>query len=268
MAFMECHFHSDVLGMASTMNVILPQSSSSQIGMDGVAGKDDFPCLYLLHGLSDDHSTWMRRTSIERYVAGLGIAVVMPCVHRSFYTNMVKGARYWDFISEELPSIVQSMFRVSKERKDTFVAGLSMGGYGAFKLGLARGDLFAGAASLSGALDTVYRATQEEDGGFGEERSLVFGSMDALVGSDNDLPALAEKVVEAGRPVPFMYQWCGVDDFLYEDNVRFTEHAELVGLDVMFEEGPGDHQWEYWDQLIVRYLDLLVEKGLIASPKS
>ena len=267
MAFMECHFHSDVLGMASTMNVILPQGTTTQIGMAGSAGEGDFPCLYLLHGLSDDHSIWMRRTSIERYVADLGIAVVMPCVHRSFYTNMVKGARYWDFISEELPSIVQSMFRVSKDRKDTFVAGLSMGGHGAFKLGLARGDLFAGAASLSGALDMVYRATKEEDGGFGEERSLVFGSMDELAGSDNDLPALAEKVAAEKREVPFLYQWCGLADFLYEDNVRFAERAKLAGLDVMFEEGPGAHEWECWDQQIVRYLDLLVDKGLLVPPQ-
>lgn len=266
MAFMECHFHSDVLGMASTMNVILPQSSNTQIGMAGVAGKGDCPCLYLLHGLSDDYSIWARRTSIERYVADLGIAVVMPNVNRSFYTNMVEGYRYWDFVSEELPAIVESMFRVSHARKDRFVAGLSMGGYGAFKMGLSKPDMFAAAASLSGALDMVYRESQDEDGGFGEERRFVFGEPDQLPGSGNDLFALADKLAKSGQDAPFLYQWCGTEDFLYEDNKRFAANAEKVGLELMFEEGPGDHQWKYWDEKIVRFLDMIVERRLLTPP--
>lgn len=94
------------------------------------------PTLYLLHGLSDDDSIWLRRTSIERYVAQMGIAVVMPQVHRSFYTDMAAGGQYWTFISEELPALARSFFPLSAKREDNFVAGLSMGGYGALKLGL------------------------------------------------------------------------------------------------------------------------------------
>ncbi len=268
MAFMECHFHSDVLGMASTMNVILPQSSATQIGMAGVASDGDFPCLYLLHGLSDDHTMWARRTSIERYVSALGLAVVMPCVNRSFYTNMVSGSRYWDFVTEEVPSVAQSMFRISDGRKDRFVAGLSMGGYGSFKMGLSLPDRFAAAASLSGSLDMVHRAKQDEDGGFGEERRLVFGDPQGMAGSEHDLMAVAADLAGGKKEVPFLYQWCGTEDFLYEDNQRFVQHAEDVGLDVMYEEGPGDHQWKYWDQQIVRFLDLLVERGLLACPSA
>lgn len=136
MALIQCDFHSDVLGMASSMNVILPQQSTTQIGMAGGTSKTQYPVLYLLHGLSDDHSIWGRRTSIERYVAGMNLAVVMPNVHRSFYADMKNGGRYWEFISEELLQIVKSFFPVSSRREDTFAAGLSMGGYGAFKLAL------------------------------------------------------------------------------------------------------------------------------------
>ena len=77
------------------------------------------PCLYLLHGLSDDHTIWQRRTSIERYVAPLGIAVIMPNVHRSFYTDMAHGLKYWTFVSEELPQIAQSFFPLSDAREDS-----------------------------------------------------------------------------------------------------------------------------------------------------
>ena len=265
MAFMECHFHSDVLGMASSMNVILPQSSVTQIGMESSVSKGEFPCLYLLHGLSDDHTIWMRRTSIERHVAGLGLAVVMPNVHRSFYTNMVKGYRYWDFVTQELPEVVQSMFRISGRREDRFVAGLSMGGYGAFKMALGRSDLFAAGASLSGALDMVYRAKQDENGGFGEERRFVFGEAGTIAGSENDLYVLAKRAVSSGGKLPFLYQWCGTEDFLYEDNCRFARHCRQVGLEVMVEEGAGDHTWKHWDRQIVRFLDLLAERGLLKN---
>src|SRR6478752_8532516 len=134
MALMRCDFFSEVLGLSTSMTVILPQSTSGQIGMTGTERDGPPPVLYLLHGLSDDDTTWLRRTSIERYVAPLGLAVVMPQVHRSFYTDEAYGGRFWTFVSEELPALVSELFRVSTAREDTFVAGLSMGGYGALKL--------------------------------------------------------------------------------------------------------------------------------------
>src|SRR5215210_7925966 len=128
MALLRCDFFSDVLELSTSMTVILPQSTTGQIGMAGRSGSGAPPVLYLLHGLSDDDTIWLRRTSIERYVAPLGLAVVMPQVHRSFYTDMASGWRYWTFLSEELPDLVGSWFQVSQRREDTFVAGLSMGG--------------------------------------------------------------------------------------------------------------------------------------------
>ena len=91
MAFLQVGFFSDVLGMCMSMNVILPQQSKRQIGMAAKDSGGKLPTLYLLHGLSDDHSIWHRRTSIERYVADMNLAVVMPTVHRGFYTDQKDG---------------------------------------------------------------------------------------------------------------------------------------------------------------------------------
>ena len=151
MALLSWNFHSDTLGISASANVILPQAA--------VEKGEKLPVLYLLHGLSDDHTNWQRRTSIERYADPLGLAVVMPAVNRSFYANMAHGPRYWDFISEELPQLAQSFFPLSDKRADTFVAGLSMGGYGAFKVALSHPDRYAAAASLSGTVDVVQRMT-------------------------------------------------------------------------------------------------------------
>src|SRR5512147_42451 len=133
MPLIHCNFFSQALGLSISMDVILPLRPWSQ-GASAQAGRH--PTLYLLHGMSDDHTIWQRRTSIERYVDPLGLAVVMPAVARSFYTDMYAGPKYWTFISEELPEIARAFFPLSAAREDNYVAGLSMGGYGAFKLGL------------------------------------------------------------------------------------------------------------------------------------
>src|ERR1044071_4956102 len=146
----EVHFFSETLGLLSTMFVLLPQRPLADAQKKP---RRKLRTLYLLHGHSDDHTAWQRYTSIERYAEGLNLAVVMPAVHLSFYNDMAHGGKYWQFISEEVPTLVRELYSLSSKREDNFVAGLSMGGYGAFKLALTYPDRYAAAASLSGALD-------------------------------------------------------------------------------------------------------------------
>lgn len=251
MALIHCHFFSEVLDLTTAMDVILPQPLQTQPGR--LASKaSKYPTLYLLHGLSDDQTIWQRRTSIERYVRYIDLAVVMPAVHRSFYTNMAYGYRYWTFINEELPALARAFFPLSEAREDNFVAGLSMGGYGAFKLALTYPNRYAAAASLSGALDIVSVArTEGED--WQAEMQVIFGDLDRLAGSSNDLFYLAQQVATT-EVRPMLYQCCGTEDFLYEGNLRFKERAASLGLDLTYEEGPGEHEWGYWDQQIQRVL--------------
>lgn len=260
MAIFNCGFFSEVLGINASMNVILPQEPFSQTGMSNKSYEKKHPALFLLHGLSDDHTIWLRRTSIERYAEGYGIAVIMPCVHRSFYTDMSKGYRYWTFISEELPTIARSFFPLSERREDNFVAGLSMGGYGAFKLAMSCPDKFAAGASLSGALDAanplhvdIFQPGEYEN---------IFGNIKNVSGSKNDLFFLAGKLADYGGVKPRLYQWCGTEDFLYEDNLRFRDHCRNLNLDLTYEEDKGIHSWGNWDRKIQRVLEWLhQEKG-------
>ncbi|MBI2301467.1 MAG: esterase family protein [Armatimonadetes bacterium] len=256
MALFHCNFHSEVLGLACSMDVILPQPTMSQIGLTGAAGAGPHKTLYLLHGMSDDHTIWQRRTSIERYVAPLGLAVVMPAVDRSFYTDMARGPRYFTFMSEELPALCRSFFPLSEKREDTFVAGLSMGGYGAFKLALTCPEKYAGAASLSGALHMAGRAINAEDA-WRREMENTFGPLEQLAGSKHDLLHLAAELTASGRPRPKLWAWCGTDDFLLEHNRVFKAHAEGIGLELEYSEGPGGHEWGRWDEHIQRVLEWL-----------
>ncbi|MEF3311040.1 alpha/beta hydrolase family protein [Paenibacillus sp. GYB004] len=244
MAFMQCTFSSDTLSIGVSMNVILP---------DPKPGLTDrkIPTIYLLHGLSDDHTAWTRYTAIERYARTKNVAIVMPAVNRSFYTDMASGYPYWTFVSEELPAKARAFFPLSDKREDTFVAGLSMGGYGAFKLALRRPDLFAAAASLSGALDLADGPER-----WSRDFGYIFGQVDRIPEQD-DLFRLAEKVALSDGPKPKLYQACGTEDYLYPHNQRFLAHARNVGLDVTYEEGPGLHEWSFWDSYIGRVLNWL-----------
>ncbi|TJY40918.1 esterase family protein [Cohnella pontilimi] len=248
MALFQCDYFSNVLGLSTGMTVILPNN--------GQAGADGFPTMYLLHGLSDDHTIWLRRTSIERYAEEYGIAVVMPNGHRSFYTDMKDGFPYWKFISEEVPALARAWFPLSTEREDNFAAGLSMGGYGAFKLAMRRPDMYAAGASLSGALDMVTRWGPDDDFWNAENRR-IFGSVEELRGSDDDLLHVAERLAASGGEIPKLFQSCGTEDFLYEMNLGFRDHARELGLDLVYEEAPGGHDWAYWDTHIQRVLEWL-----------
>ena len=125
MACTEFHYYSRVLDIDVTASVILPEVKT----MLEQGGKP-LPTLYLLHGLSDDHTHWIRQTRLEFYARKYRLAIVMPCVNRSFYTDMKHGAKYFTFVSEELPQVMELYFPLSHEREDRFAAGLSMGGSG------------------------------------------------------------------------------------------------------------------------------------------
>jgi len=258
MALIHCDFYSEVLGISTSMDVILPQNTYSQIGMKGSSFSDKHPTLYLLHGMSDDHTIWQRRTAIERYVASLGIAVVMPNVQRSYYTDMFHGQKFWTFVSEELLSISRSFFPLSDLREDNFVAGLSMGGYGAFKMALRCPEKFIAGASLSGAVDAVSIYNLRHDD---SELNNIFGSVDMLKGSENDLFYLADKVDKSNSLKPMLYQCCGTEDFLYKDNKRFKEFCNELSINLTYEEEQGEHDWSFWDKYIQNVLNWLPIKN-------
>ncbi|MGN8648261.1 alpha/beta hydrolase [Gracilibacillus sp. HCP3S3_G5_1] len=255
MALIKCDFFSEVLTVSTSMTVILPEETSSQIGLKNNRSEGKFPVLYLLHGFSDDHTIWTRRTSIERYAAEYGIAVIMPQVDHSFYADMQYGKNYWTFISEELPRIARSFFPLSSNRRDNFVAGLSIGGYGAFKWALRKPEQFAAAASLSGVLDIATHAekTREEGDPVANALYHVYGEQD-LHGSEDDLFALVEKLLTSGKELPQLFQACGTEDFLWEDNQKFYQFAEKNSLPLVHTFSAGTHEWGYWDEKIKEVL--------------
>ena len=246
MALLHVDFYSDVLGRAAQMDAILPEHSADA----------HWRTLFLLHGMTDDHTTWQRRTSIERYAEERGMAVILPDAGLKGYCDTPPGEAYFRFISVELVQIARRMFpRLSHDRADTFVAGNSMGGYGAIKCALTHPETFSRAAALSGALDAAALPFLQEPL---EERAYwedVFGPIDQIPGSENDLFAAAAALTQ-NRPELFM--WCGTEDFLYSMNVRMRAHLEALGYNLTYRESPGDHSWKCWDRELPCALDWML----------
>ena len=204
--------------------------------------------MLLLHGLSDDYSIWQRRTSIERYIADKPLIVVMPDGGRGFYVDAIQGYKYLQAIAYELPELLQHWFSIEGK---WCTAGLSMGGYGAFRVALERPDLFVSAVSHSGAtIIGRYYPTSEPDPDYERHESFIkeflpiFG--DVKPGGKDDLVALASKA----KPLPGLRFDCGTEDFLLESNRTLHKEFTKLGIKHEYEEFPGDHNWEYWDEHI------------------
>lgn len=258
MALFEMHYYSKALQQRVTLNVLLPEvaKKSAEVG----APEGIYKTLYLYHGRTGDYSDWMRRSCIEQYAAKYGLAVVMPGVGRSWYTDTAYGENYFTFVTEELPKVCRSYFRgMSARREDNLVAGLSMGGYGAVKAALSCPEKFSGCASLSGALDITRKNRpywiEEWRGNFG------FDLKDAaeLEGSCHDLFALARKNKEAGLSFPKLYLWCGTEDSLLATNRAYDALLTQLEVEHVYEESEGDHSWKWWDLHIQDALRYLME---------
>ncbi len=240
MALCTLSWKSAVLGKMTTTQVLLP---------DG--GKGPFATLYLLHGLSDDSTTWLRRSRIEVYVKDLPLVVVMPDGYRGFYTDNAEGPAYARHIGEELPALIERTFPVKAERSARAIGGLSMGGYGALRLGLGYADRYCSVHSHSGAVGwnakgglRAMALRRDWPPEFTAELRRIFGT--SPVGGPNDLVALALKAKRARR-LPAIALDCGTDDYLLQDNRDFVRRLTEAKIPFTYREFPGAHTWDYWD---------------------
>lgn len=258
MAFIEIDFFSNVLGRGVSCSVILPQTAERLIGMEATKKDNALPVLWLLHGMSDDHTTWIRRTSIERYVAPLGLAVIMPNAELSSYANMAHGGNFYDFIVEELPDVMGGFFNLSTRREDNFIAGLSMGGAGSLKIGLANPEKYAAIGCLSaGAINHPH---PKDTGSIRYEenwRDFLLYDGATIAGTEEDVFESARKIIKEGLPAPRIYHTIGRSDELLDaarETRDFFRSYEGNPFDYVYTEDEGVHNWEYWDNHIVEFL--------------
>lgn len=235
------------------LNIILPDP-----GRINDVPIRDRKVLYLLHGLSDDASAWQRYSSIETIAAAYGVVVVMPSVGRSFYTDQPNGQNYFTYLIEELPQYLSDIFNLTPKREDTLIAGISMGGYGAFKAAFLHPDRFYAAASFSGVLSLeVLRAIPNDPRQ--EEFVWIFGDLEKLTGCKHDPAVWLKHASENPSALPRLFIACGRQDDLYPLNKMFYEACNSLGVSVNYHEEDGKHDWPFWDLQIKRFLKAVID---------
>ena len=246
MALLSCHLYSSVLKMGTGVNVILP------VDRNPSSRKLPLKTVYLLHGLSDDYTCWLRYSNVESYALAHNFAIVMPEVQHSFYTDMKSGLPYFTYISQELPALCEEMFPLSTKREDRFVAGLSMGGHGALKCALTYPDRYAACGAFSSAIDIRKLFAHPDSSPIAGEIPAIYGEQ---ISDQEDVFFLAQQAASSTHSLPKLFLSCGTEDSLYENNERFYQHVQSLGYSVKGYEAKAGHEWPFWDESIRQALD-------------
>ena len=267
MSVMQCNFYSKCLKNFVDVTVYIPSYHNGAITMrdmplDVIYDKTQkFKTIYLLHGMLDDHSCWMRWSMVEEQAELHRFALVMPSGQNGFYVNAERGLDYYDFINDELPRWAELNFPLLEGRENRYIAGLSMGGYGAIRHGLANPDKYAAIGAFSGALDILSLAdvlAQVDDMHNIVDYDNIFGGIDKVPGTDNDLFALAKKCKEQTKELPKVFITCGTEDAICIDmDRRYRDTLIELGYDVTYYDMPGVHEWKVWNESIRRFMNLI-----------
>lgn len=255
MAFFTGNVYSKSLLLDTQLNIILPHDHREN------RRKGSPKTLILLHGLSDNASAWYRRTAIERYAEKYNLTVVMPEVQRSYYNDMVYGQKAYTYIAEELPAIIESMFKTSLRREDLIIAGLSMGGYGALRCAFGNPNRFGYCGAFSGAYDILELKKLSIDidvaAGFEKDVKAIFG-LEMDIPDEATIPYILEQAAKSDV-LPELYLTCGTEDFLYPVNLRIKQLCTKLSIKSTYEEWNGAHEWRFWDESIEKMLKLFMK---------
>lgn len=256
MALIQVNFVSSALQRTVPVQVILPVDKLTPDGR--LPEEKKFKTLYLLHGFLGNYTDWVSGTRIQRWAEERDLAVVMPSGDNAFYVDRpATGNCYGEFIGEELVEITRRMFPLSRKREDTFIGGLSMGGFGAMRNGLKYRDTFGAIISFSGVLELLKVTPSSVSRRMNMEfEEGLFGDLEEASASDKNPIWLAKQL--AGKPnLPDVYIACGKEDHLITHSRNFRDLLVDCGFSVTYEEGPGGHEWDFWDTYIKKAIDWL-----------
>ena len=252
MALIQVNYMSKALFRIVPINVILPvdrfDADADRYLMDK---NHKYKTLYLLHGLLGNYTDWVSQTRIQKWAEEKNLAVVMPSGDNAFYfKSRTPWNDYETFIGEELPEITRRMFPLSDRREDTFIAGLSMGGYGALRNGIVFSDHFSHVAGLSSALHIFDDLSEEANLG-------LFDNLEEASKTNINHKVATMEMFRNRKEIPRFYMACGRQDDLLKVNMDFRDFLKENGADVTWDEEDAGHDWDFWDSQIRKVLEWL-----------
>lgn len=268
MAFCKLDYFSDAMQQKMDVCVIIPENKWGYSLADRPADYR-YPTLWLLCGGGFDHTDWVRYTAIELFAAQHGIAVVMPGISYTCYCDTAEGDfKWWTQIAYELPEYLQKLFPLSQKRGDNFVAGFSMGGYGAFKFAMQRPEMFAACGTFAGPIGIIPRTPVGAEEKLGQPclrddfcepafRTLWagFGSAAKRRNTPDDNLYMLEKHLKEGTELPKFYIAVGAQDPTAPEGYVTMDLMREMGLSFHEIRDQGKHDWEYCNRHVEDYLN-------------
>lgn len=225
-----------------------------------------FKTLYFLPGFSANAEEIATLLPLRQMSAKYGIAIVIPDGENSFYADHPERATLsGSFVEKELVEITRALFpQLSHRREDTFIGGISMGGYGAAVHGLHASQTFSKILMMSPAIEADQLFRPEDDGKEGAVPSTLFDTV--LGGKEgycnsfmNPRKAIAD-LKAAGADIPKMYMCCGLQDMLvYGACSSFRSCLKEQGVPLTYVESDGMHTIPYWDEQLEACFGFLAE---------
>lgn len=267
MALVQVNFISKMLSRTVTFNAIIPLDKIS-FGEEEVVEAKPLKTLYLLHGAFGNYTDYLSGTRIQRWAEEHNLAVIMPSGENQFYVDKPsRGENYGAYVADELVEFTRKMFPLSYKKEDTFIAGLSMGGYGALINGLKYHETFSHIGAFSPGLMIDDIASRSEllsvTGWSMDFYDNAFGGIDTIKNSDKDYYYLIDQLLENKKEIPKIYLPIGKDDFLLESVRGFKSFVDKREVPLTYIEDDGGHEWDFWDKYVKNFLEWLPleEKG-------
>ena len=239
---------SKILSADVPCNVYLPDGF-------GRNESQQYPVIYLLHGLSDDYRAWRDKGQMQTVVdelIGTGecvpVVIVMPNAggpdtHNTWngYFNM-PGWSYEDFFFQEFLPTVEKKYRVVGDKEHRAVMGLSMGGGGSTVYCQRHPDMFSSCYAMSAWLDN-----ESNNVGPGEEKDKRYYVTEAV--KEHSALRFVEQADDATKEKLRTVKWffdCGDDDFLFDQSVKLHQLMRRARIHDELRIRNGVHNWEYW----------------------
>ncbi len=260
MPYVNCRLRSELLQRRVDIQMYFPTDLPPEVGFEARG------TLTLLHGYTNSGDDWVQMSSAARYCADNGLVMICPSCQNSFYQDSIQGA-WKTFVTEEMPMLLSRSFIFPHERENNYIAGLSMGGYGALYLGLSRPDLYAGCASFSGAVDIEMLADMYAGTPITKEFYEIFDTSDGKLSGDKSIYKLLEKIsAMPQKQQPKIFLSNGIQDVpVYnvkaQNDALWSKAEKMTLASIKRMEWDGIHEWSFWDRSLVYALDYFLENG-------
>ena len=250
MANINVKFFSNALNRKVSFDMYIPNDAPEEKSRK-------MKVLFLLHGYTGDAWNWVPEHLAQKY----NFAVVTPNGENGFWLDgLSTGHKYCTFVGSELVGYIRRTFGLALTPDDTYIMGLSMGGFGALHTAFTYPENFGKTAAMSSALiiHEIAKMKPGDDNGMANYAYYreCFGELETVEESDSNPEVLVKRLKEKGS-IPAIFMSCGTEDFLIENNRQFHSFLQDIDVPHTYFESKGSHDMDFWNEYTEKFVELM-----------